>query len=80
MPDGIKRLHNVRGKFIELPKRSMLTTILVMIRERTLTVRHTALYRALVSGNEAQDALVDNARLIGGSRAIVSALEIFGRI
>ena len=50
----------------------MLTTILVMIRERTLTVQDTTLYCALVSGNEAQDAFVDNARLIDGSRAIVS--------
>ena len=45
--------------------------MLVMIQERTLTVQDTTLYRALVSGNEAQDALVDNARLIDGSRAIV---------
>ena len=50
----------------------MLTTILVMIRERTLNVQDTTLYHALMSGNEAQDALVDNARLSGGSRAIVS--------
>ena len=58
----------------------MLTTIFMMIRERTLTVQDTTLYRALMSGNEAQDALVNNARLIGGLRAIVSVLEIFGRI
>ena len=63
-----------------LPKRSMLTTILMMIPERMLTVQGTTLYRALMSGNEEWDALVDNARLSGGSRAIVSVLEIFGKI
>ena len=50
----------------------MLTTILVMIRERTLIVQDATLYHALVGWNQAQDALVDNARLSGGSRAIVS--------
>ena len=55
-------------------------TTLVMIPERTLTVQDTTLYRALMSGDEAQDALVDNTRLSGGSRAMVSAPEIFGRI
>ena len=48
-----------------------------MIQERTLTVQHTTPYCLLVSGNEAQDALVDNARLSGGLRAMVSVLEIF---
>ena len=51
-----------------------------MIQERTLTVQHTTPYRLLASGNEAQDALVDDVRLSGGSRAMVSVLEIFGRI
>ena len=48
----------------------MLMTILVMIPERTLNVQNTTPYRALVSGNELQDALVDNARLSGGSREL----------
>ena len=45
-----------------------------------MTVQDTTPDRVLMSGNEAQDALVDNARLIGGSRAMVSVLEIFRRI
>ena len=65
---------------LSLLKCSMLMTIFVMIPEHTLTVQDTTLYCALMSGNEAQDALVDNVRLSGGSRAIVSVLEIFGRI
>ena len=78
-PDGIKQLHIVHGKFIE-PPQTLNAYDNLRDDPRTLTMQHTTPYRLLASGNEAQDAWVDNARLSGGSRAIVSVLEIFGRI